>query len=141
MKRFRNCVIDKNIAHAIVQAEKLLDIDSPMIKHLQSKNDWRYDSGTSGEVICKLLEERDPINVYTYRPWNPFTKAIGYFDGKAIHLNVKVIENFDYDKVVGLILHEYAHYCGFHHGNNFKTEEKCKYSVPYYLSDNVTKWA
>ena len=138
--RFRNCIISYEITHAIKQVEKLLTVDSSMIKELQSKNDWRFNSGTSGEVIVKLLEEREPVNVYTYRPWNPFSKAVGYYDGKAIHINVKALESFNFEKLCGLLIHEYSHYCGFRHGNNYKTKEKCFNSVPYYLSENITKW-
>jgi hypothetical protein len=138
--RFRNCIISHEINHAIKQVEKLLNVDSSMIKELQSKNDWRFNSGTSGEVIVKLLEDREPINVYTYRPWNPFSKAVGYYDGKAIHISVKALESFNFEKLCGLLVHEYSHYCGFSHGNNYKTDEKCKYSVPYFLSENITKW-
>ena len=138
--RFKNCIISNEVNHAIKQVEKLLTVESSMIKELQSKNDWRFNSGTSGEVIVKLLEQREPISIFTYRPWNPFTKAVGYFDGKAIHISVKALESFDFEKLCGLLLHEYAHYCGFNHANNFKNEEKCKYSVPYFLSSNITKW-
>jgi len=138
--RFQNNVIHRNIAHAIVHAERLLEADSPMIKELQHKYDWAYNSGSSAEVICKLLEERDLVCVFTYRPWNPFTKSMGYFDGKAIHININKLDSFDFSELVGLLLHEYAHYCGFMHGNNFKTDHKCKFSVPYYLSHNITKW-
>ena len=135
--RFKNCVIDPNIAHSISYAESLLKPDSRMIKELQGKTDWKYNSHN---VVDELLKDREPVSVYTYRPWNPFTKAIGYFDGKAIHINIKVLENYNFHLVTGLLLHEYAHYCGFGHGNNYKTQEKCLYSVPYYLSENTSKW-
>jgi hypothetical protein len=138
--RFLNCVLGKNVAHAIKQVESMLEPGSTMVKHLQSKNDWRFKSGTSGEVISRLLEDREPISVFTYRPWNPFSKAIGYFDGKSIYLNVRIVDNFDFNLVCGLLLHEFSHYCGFTHGNNFKTNEKMLYSVPYYLSTNVEKF-
>jgi hypothetical protein len=138
--RFKNCVIDNNIPHAIKQVEKLLEVDSLMIKELQSKNDWKFNSGTAGEVIVKLLEEREPIKIYTYRPWNPFTKAIGYYDGTAIHININKLDSFDFKELCGLLLHEYAHYCGFKHANNFKSKEKCLYSVPYFLSENIDRW-
>lgn len=136
--RFKNNVIDKNVAHAIKEVESLLTPDSTMIKDLSAKNDFQYESG--GMVHLVLLEQRQPIPVFTYRPWNPWTKAIGYFDGKAIHINITKLDKFDFKELCGLLLHEYAHYCGFKHGNNFKTEHKCKYSVPYYLSENITKW-
>jgi hypothetical protein len=136
--RFKNCVIDKNIAHAIKEVEKLLSPDSKMIKELSGKKDFKYNSGK--DVSSRLLEERQPISVFTYRPWNPWTKSMGYFDGKAIHINITKLNSFDFQELCGLLLHEYAHYCGFFHGNNFKTQEKCLYSVPYYLSENITKW-
>ena len=138
--RFKNCTLSNEVNHAIYVVERLLEPNSSMIKALQSKADWRFNSGSSGEVIVKLLEERKPISIYTYKSWNPFTKAVGYFDGKAIYLSVKALESFDFSQVCGLILHEYAHYCGFNHANNFKNKEKCLFSVPYYLSDNCTKW-
>ncbi len=138
--RFRNCIINANVAHAIVQVEKLLLPDSQMIKELSEKNDFKFESGSAESVVKKLLAKRDPINVYSYRPWNPFTKAVGYFDGKYIHLNVNAIERFNFKFLCGLLLHEYSHYCGFKHGNNFKTEEKCLKSVPYFLSENASRW-
>ena len=138
--RFRNCIISHEINHAIKQVEKLLTVDSSMIKELQSKNDWKFNSGSAGEVIVKLLEEREPIKIYTYRPWNPFTKAIGYYDGTAIHININKLDSFDFKELVGLLAHEYCHAAGFKHGNNFKTKEKCLYSVPYFLSENIDRW-
>jgi predicted SprT family Zn-dependent metalloprotease len=109
-----------------------------MANDLTMKTDWKY--GTKGDVLKTLLQEREPIHLFTYRPWNPFTKAIGYFDGKDIHININKLPRLSNSDLVGLLLHEYAHYCGFTHGNNYKTEEKCLYSVPYYLSENVEKW-
>ena len=136
--RFRNNIIDRNVAHAIKEVEKLLTPDSTMIKELSGKKDFKYNSGNDVHLV--LLQEREPIPVFTYRPWNPWTKAMGYFDGKAIHINITKLDTFDFKELCGLLLHEYAHYCNFMHGNNFKTQEKCLYSVPYYLSENITKW-
>lgn len=138
--RFRNCLISNEVNHAIKQVEKLLTEDSSMIKELSTKNDFKYGSGVGESVVKKLLKEREPINVYSYRPWNPLTKAVGYYDGKYIHINVKALATFDFEKLCGLLLHEYSHYCGFSHGSNWKDKEKVLYSVPYYLSENITRW-
>jgi hypothetical protein len=135
--RFINNTYDINLNRAIESACELLTLYSPMANDLTLKTDWKY--GVTGDVLKTLLEEREPIGIYTYRPWNPWTKAIGYFDGKSIHINIRVMP-LNQINLVGLILHEYAHYCGFTHGNNYKTEDKCLYSVPYYLSENVRKW-
>jgi len=138
MKRFRNCIIDKNIIVAINEAERLLLPSSPLMA-LASVTKFKYGA-EKVNVVHELTKERELINIYTYRPWNPFSKAIGYFDGKAIHVNIKMLENFDYSKVVGLLIHEYSHYCGFSHGNNYPTVDKKKFSVPYWLSENVTRF-
>lgn len=135
--KFKNCVIHPEVAFAIKQVEKLLTKESTMIKELSGKKDWKFGSI---DVVYKLLMDKEPVSVFTYKPWNPFTKAVGYFDGKAIYINVKALEKFDFAQICGLLLHEYSHYCEFNHGNNYKTEEKCLYSVPYYLSENITKW-
>lgn len=123
---------------AISEAERLLLPDSPLMA-LVSITKFKYGA-ESIDVVGELTKNREPINIYTYRPWNPFTKAIGYYDKKGIHININILKNFDFKKIVGLLIHEYSHYCKFHHGNNFVTENKKKYSVPYFLSENVTRF-
>jgi hypothetical protein len=138
--RFRNCIISNEIDHAVKQVEKLLTPESTMIKELIGKDDFKYGAKYGADVVTKLLEYRDPINVYSYKPFNPFSSAVGYFDGKAIYISTKALNTFDFEKFCGLLLHEYAHYCGFKHGSNFPSGDKRKFSVPYYLSSNITKW-
>jgi len=143
--RFRNCVIDANLPQAIKIAEGLLSAGSNMIEEISNKTDFKYDSGSGIQVAMKLLSGKDPINVYTYRPFRKSSKVIGYFQNGAIHINIYVLEKFDLKLIVGNLLHEYAHSCGFHHNSafrtsNFKTEHKVKHSVPYFLSENVEKW-
>lgn len=139
--KFRNCVIDRNVDFAVKQVEKLLTADSHMIKELSAKTDWKYGAEN---VVAKLLENKEPINVYTYRSKNPFSKAVGYFDGKAIHISTKALQTFNFEQLCGLLLHEYSHYCGYNHGTgmtaNYKNDDKVKYSVPYFLSENITRW-
>jgi len=137
---FQNCIIDKKMIHAIKWAQLLLKGSSPMVLAILQKDDWRFNSGKSTDIILKLLTQRDPVNVFSYRPWNPFSKAIAYTDGKAIYFNIKKLDDISETEIVGCLLHEYAHICGFTHGNNFPSEEKNDYSVPYYLSQNVKKW-
>ena len=138
--RFKNCTVHTKITHAIKSAEMLLTPISPMIEELKLKNDFEFNSGT-GEMVAKdLLLMQAPINVYTYKPWNPWTAAMGYFDGSAIHINARKLDLFSHNDLVGLLLHEFSHYVGFQHGNNYKTEYKCKHSVPYYISENINRW-
>lgn len=119
-------------------AEEMLYPGSKMMNEIAGKNDFKYDSGSGIDVYLKLSAARKPITVGVYRSKNPWSKAVGYFDGKGIYINTR--KKLLRDEIVGLFLHEYAHYCGFSHGNNFKTKEKCLYSVPYWLSENVSKW-
>lgn len=137
--RFRNCVIDKDIAKAIIEANALLSEKSPMIEQIKLKNDFKYNSGTGEEVAKKLLEKTEPVSVFIYRPWNKWTSALGYFDGKSIYVNVRKLPMNHFD-LVGLLLHEYSHYAGFNHANNYKTNEKVMFSVPYFISENVRDW-
>lgn len=138
--RFENCTLHHNISHAIEQVEKLLHPSSKMIKELSQKNDFKFNSGLGSDVVLRLLTLGKTLKIFTYRPWNPFSRAMGYYDGKAIHININKIDSFDYGEICGLLLHEYAHHCGFAHGNNFPSKEKNLYSVPYFLSTNITKW-
>jgi hypothetical protein len=75
--------------------------------------------------------QREPINVYCYKPFYPFSKAIGYYDGEAIWINLRKMEVMGLNDLVGLFLHEYAHYCGYKHGNNYKSKDKL-FKVPTY---------
>jgi hypothetical protein len=123
------------VEQAIKDAEALLRANSKMMFDIFQKTDWKYDSGAPADIVLKLLQKRDPIDVYYYKPLYPWSSALGYFDGEAIYINYKKILN--HTALVGLLLHEYAHYCGFKHDNNYKSKDKVLYSVPYWLSENV----
>lgn len=139
--RFQNNVTDKKVAEAIKIADALLLGQNKLHEELKQKHDWKYDQIKDGyEVAFQLFKLRAPIQVFTYKPLNPWTSAIGYFDGKAIHINIRKLPGMTVKSIVGNLLHEYSHYCGFTHGNNYKTKEKCLYSVPYFISENVHRW-
>lgn len=142
--RFRNNVIDKKVAEAIKDAERLLTFGSTMLAEVHNKNDWKYESGNGFGIVIELMLAREPVNVFTYRPFNPWTSAIGYFDGKAIHINSRKLPRMSHVDIVSNLLHEFSHYCGFSHGTgptrNYKTKEKCLCSVPYFISENTGRW-
>lgn len=138
--RFRNNIIDPKVSEAIKKAEDLLMAGSNMINELTEKNDFKFNSGSGVQVALNLILAREPINVYTYKPFYPFSKALGYYDGEAIWINIRKMQVMNVDSLVGLLLHEHSHYCGYTHGNNYKSKEKVLYSVPYFLSENVEKW-
>jgi hypothetical protein len=139
-KRFQNNVIDKKVAQAITEAERLLQKESDLILNVTLKNDFKYNSGLGENVAMELLKERPPLPVFTYTPWNPWSRAIGYFDGKAMYLNLRKLPSMSIEEIAANLIHEYSHYAGFRHGSNYKTREKCLYSVPYFLSSNTGKW-
>lgn len=141
MSRFKNNTIHAKIDEAIRDAEALLDPRSPMVFEIYTKFDFEFNSGHPVQIISKLLASKEPVvNIFTYRPFNPWTSAIGYFDGKDIHINVRKLPYLSHVDLVANLCHEYAHACGFTHGNNYKTEYKCKHSVPYFISENVGRW-
>jgi hypothetical protein len=142
MSRFENRTLDQRISKAIIDANRLLDVGSPMLSDIANKDDFKFNSGDGYSVWVALLGNRSKINVFTYRPWNPWTAAIGYFDGKAIHINAKKLPEMSHLALVANLCHEFCHASGFSHGNNYKTKEKCLYSVPYFVSEGILegKW-
>jgi hypothetical protein len=140
MKRFYVNVINDKIKSAALDAEKLLNSDSKMMKEIKLKNDFKYNSGLGEEIYDKFASTTKVVPVFTYRPKWIFSKAIGYFDGESIHINTRKLPDLSHADIVGLLCHEYSHAVGYSHGNNFPSEEKSKFSVPYFISDNVEKW-
>lgn len=138
MKKFLNVTGKNEVASAIATAEQLLFKSSILMSAIRKKNDFKFNSG-DGEFVAEKLSETDfIIPVHLYRPVNPFTKAIGYYEGGKIYLNSRRLSSLAAAEIAGLLCHEWAHACGFTHGNNFKTKEKIRHSVPYYLSESVS---
>jgi hypothetical protein len=140
MKRFDNTTAQQKISDAILIAESLLTYNSKMLIEISKKDDFKYSSGKGVEVALALYAERSLVKVFTYKPKWVFSKAIGYSDGKAIYVNIRKLPERSVVDVAANLLHEYAHHCGFGHDNNFKTQEKVLFSVPYYLSENIENW-
>lgn len=140
-KRFENKTLSTQVYLAIAEAEVLLHPNSPMMVELEKKDDWKYGTlGSGADVVANLCTERAPISVFTYRPWNLFTRAMGYRDGNSIFINLYKLDGFNHADLVGLLLHEMAHVCSYQHGNNWPSQDKNKHSVPYWLSSNVGRY-
>ena len=140
MKRFYVNLINDKVKDAALVAERLLHYESSMMKELRAKNDWKYNSGSGEEVYQRFAKATAVVPVFFYKTINPWSSVLGYYDGKAIHINSRKIDKLSHADLVGLLLHEFSHAAGFTHGNNYKTQDKVLYSVPYYLSSNVEKW-
>ena len=140
MKRFQNNVIDQKVSAAIKDAELMLLPSSLFLQELRAKNDWKYNSGTGEKVYSHFLMDKKPLPVFAYTPFNPWTSAIGYFNGKATFINSRKLPMLDHQELVENLTHEFCHYLGFGHGNNYKTRGKCHFSVPYWASENVGRF-
>lgn len=141
MKRFSVNVIDEKVVKAAEIAEALLTENSKMMLELSQKSDWKYKPVLYGkELVEQLCEPRDTIPVFTYKPFYWRSSVIGYFDGKAIYVNLRKLPTMTVEDVASNLLHEYCHYAGFSHGNKYKTHDKVLYSVPYFVSENFKRW-
>jgi hypothetical protein len=137
---FDNRTLNRDLNDAIDKANEMLVYNSPMMLELLSKDDFKYNSGLGFTVHEKIVGFNKTVPVFFYKPFNPWSAAMGYSDGKSIYINSRKFPSMVFSDVVGLLLHELMHQVGFNHGNNYKTEDKCLYSVPYFVSENVGKW-
>jgi hypothetical protein len=138
--RFQNMTAHHDIRLAVSIASNLITDESRMLAEIRTKNDFAYNSGSGLKIADNLLWKRSPVPVFLFKAVNPFSKSIGYFDGKSIHINTRSLDNLSIVQLSGLMLHEYGHYCGYGHGNNFKTKSKTETSLPYFLSENIHRW-
>lgn len=136
--KFQNMTNKSIITQAIVIAEDYLTIDSYIMTLVANKNDWKYGTNMTGkEVAAKLcMDLKKPVLVYTYKPWYRWSKAIGYFDGEAIHINLYRMSDDPYE-IAKNLCHEFCHYCGYSHGSNYGSKDRDQFSVPYFVSSNL----
>lgn len=125
----RHAILDTAMTHA----EKLLDEGSELLKAIYAKNDWKYGESLGQLVVFKILNCDSIAEVRFYRSFNPWSRVVGYAKGGKIYINERKAS--DYKTIVGNLVHEYMHVVGFTHGNNYKTKDKCLYSVPYFASE------
>ena len=140
VRRFQNNVINKDVAFAVTIAEKLFHPDSFMMQEIKVKDDFKFESGKGIDVYVRILTCQTVAPIFTYKPKWIFTKALGYSDGKAIHLNLRKLDGLELTELVGLLAHEYLHLVGLGHGNNFPSKDKDLFSVNYFVSSNVSRW-
>jgi hypothetical protein len=77
------------------------------------------------------------VKIFTYKPFYIYSKVIGYFNGESIHINSRKINSMSVKEITAHISHEFCHSRFFEHGNNFKTGDKVKYSIPYFVSEYI----
>lgn len=74
------------------------------------------------------------VNVVGYKPFNPWSKVVGYTTKKSntIYVNLRKIPSMSDGEIAGHLFHEVLHILGYGHGNNFYSDKK-KYSINYFL--------
>jgi hypothetical protein len=138
--RFVNFTLNSLVNEAIVSATSLLKKGSRLLLELEDKNDFLYDSGSGWAIVGKIANCQKVAEVRLYKTWNPWSKVMGYTNGVNIYINSRKLSSMSQADLVGLLCHEYLHIVGFRHGNNYKTKEKCEKSVPYFVSENISRW-
>ena len=141
--RFINRTTNQNLNVAFLMADALLSgPTSKLHLMLTEKHEWKYGTNMDGYGVSEtILRGPVDVNVFTYRPWNRWTRAIAMTNGDgAIHFNIYKIQKMNTLDMVGSLLHEYSHLAGFSHSGNYKNKDKCLYSVPYWLSENVARF-
>lgn len=140
MKRFQNSTVGvPKLIEAIRLAEDDLVEHSDLMLLVADKKDWRYNAGTGAKVWLQLTQERPLVSVYV-KKGNPKSAAIGSYSDGVITLYEHYVERATLEELRASLRHEYAHYAGFNHfsswgTSNYKTKDKCLYSVPYWLSE------
>jgi len=93
------------------------------------------------EVLSNLSERE--FKIKTYKPRYRRSKALAMTNGVDIYLNELKL-NRSVASLYGSIAHEYAHLCGFKHGNNciawYCGGKKKLRSVPYFIGIEFKRW-
>lgn len=136
--KFKNMTARTIITDAIAIAEAHLTPDSYIMTLVANKNDWKYGVKETGkEIVKKLCEDpKEPVKVFTYKPWWRFSKAIGFFDGKSIHINLYRMSD-DPHEIAKNLAHEFCHFKNYNHGSNYPSKDKDQFSLPYFVSSNL----
>jgi predicted metallopeptidase len=137
--KFDNRTTNLDLNGLIYKASALLEMDSVMMADIRCKNDWKFESGSGLEVSLKIYKCDKVAPIFFYKPKWRFSKAMGYSDGKAIHLNSYKFDSFSDADIIGLLCHEWLHFL-FSHGSNYPSELKNKHSVNYFVSSNISRW-
>lgn len=137
---FRNNTIgNNNINDGIKLAERYFSHDSKLIQLICEKTDWKYNTPKMPKLREMLLAKIDTINIYTYRPKWRWSKAISYYQNGAIYYNIYKLDSLTVQEIAANLCHEYCHALGFGHGNNFKTQDKVNFSIPFFVSESILK--
>lgn len=89
-------------------------------------------------ILGHAVSFKMKVRVLGYKPFNPFSKVVGYtvhdddLTNDTIYINLRKLPSMSPQEVAGNILHECLHLINFGHGSNKLTKDKRK-SVPYFF--------
>jgi hypothetical protein len=110
------------------------DVVGALAKLPLGDNDFTYTKDHNAGVVHVLnnvFRSDVELEIKLYRPKNPFSAAIGYTaGGNAIYINERKLHTLTYLDYAGNIAHEFCHFAGYAHGDNYINAAKKK-SVPY----------
>jgi len=113
--------------------EQLKVVDLPMT--------FNHTKDRCGDVYLKIKRvDSLLITVTTYRPWNPWTKAIAYAQNNTIYVNERKLNSLEIADYVGNFCHETMHLLGYQHKGNYVTEYNLR-TVPYVIGSLAEAWA
>lgn len=139
------------VESAIENADELLHPQSPLIGAVALKDDWKYgvESGVKAAFLLTHVP-RPPVPVEIYYPKYKNSDQTAAWNGNRIGINgYWLMNNPGMIKLTGSVLHEWSHACGFNHQapgpwgyirRNYWSKDKSNYSIPYFISDNISKW-
>jgi len=79
------------------------------------------------------------FTVEEYKPWNRFTKAVGYAKYPKIYVNHYKMDKMFASDFVQLLAHETMHLIGYKHKGNYVTQYNLK-TVPYVIGSLAEAW-
>ncbi len=146
--RFINKANNENISEACKIAHDLIEFRESKLHRAISEKVFKWARNNDEKAFigghdasARLRNGPMNIAVKPYRPGWRFSRAIAMTKGGGvIFFNEYKLNKLSVIDIASTLCHEYSHECGFSHGGNLKTKYKCEWSLPYYLSENVSKW-
>lgn len=109
--------------------------NDPTFLNKVSCSPYFYHTEHSPEAVAhsiQFLGESMEMVIKSYKPLNPWTKAIAYAEGNTIYFNSR--KRLGLLDRVETICHEFLHLCGYSHDGNFVTAYNLK-TVPYKVAN------
>jgi len=104
---------------------------------------FKYASDPRGSAILTEIKSGTAlglvVEIKTYYPKWPWSKAIAYTEGKNIYFNARKLPSMKLEEIVNTLWHETVHIIdansplSFGHGTNTWTQDKQDHSAPYFI--------